>query len=126
MLHIHDAEHGETSPEAETLLISPLACSLSHESEVVHIMAGTLTAVCYNTLKANEQFNCSYGLNPHFRTAIENSTLVVAGVGLNNEVRIIESPQHRFFVATLFQPQLHAFSGSIHPLIQAFVSSIRK
>jgi CTP synthase (UTP-ammonia lyase) len=43
--------------------------------------------------------------------------------GANGEVRAIESPTHRFFVATLFQPQLSSTAQKPHPLISGFLKA---
>ena len=49
--------------------------------------------------------------------------LPVVARGESNEIRAVESPTHRFFIATLFQPQLSSKPGKPHPLIVAFVKS---
>jgi CTP synthase (UTP-ammonia lyase) len=38
-------------------------------------------------------------------------------------VRAIELPRHRFFVATLFQPQLSSTAEEPHPLILAYLEA---
>lgn len=75
---------------------------------------------------AHEQFNCSYGLNPSYRAALDESPLVIAGVDAENDVRIVELREHRFFIATLFQPQLQSRSGTPHPLLVAFLEAAKK
>ena len=47
----------------------------------------------------------------------------IAARGSNGEVRAIESPTHRFFVATLFQPQLASKPSKPHPLVIAFLQA---
>ena len=37
--------------------------------------------------------------------------------------RAIESPTHRFYIATLYQPQLSSKPGKPHPLVLAFVQA---
>ncbi len=39
------------------------------------------------------------------------------------EARAIESPTHRFYIATLYQPQLSSKPGKPHPLVLAFVQA---
>lgn len=41
--------------------------------------------------------------------------------GAQNEIRAVELPNHRFFIATLFQPQLSSKPGTPHPLIVQFL-----
>jgi CTP synthase (UTP-ammonia lyase) len=47
----------------------------------------------------------------------------VVARGANGEIRAIESPTHRFFIATLFQPQLSSTETNPHPVILAFVKA---
>ena len=47
----------------------------------------------------------------------------VVARGPKGEIRAIESPTHRFFVATLFQPQLSSKDKNPHPLVLAFVQA---
>jgi len=53
---------------------------------------------------------------------------VVAGLRLtgfddNGELRAIELPGDRFFIATLFQPQLSSAENRPHPLIVAYLNA---
>jgi CTP synthase (UTP-ammonia lyase) len=43
--------------------------------------------------------------------------------GAQGEVRAIESPTNRFYIATLFQPQLSSKPNKPHPLVIAFVQA---
>ena len=70
-----------------------------------------------------EEFFCNYEVNPDFEwTAMEAGFPVVAR-GANEECRAIESPAHRFFIATLFQPQLSSTRKKPHPLVVAFAQA---
>jgi len=62
-------------------------------------------------------------LNPEFRARIETADLVISAVDDEGEVRAIELRSHPFYVATLFQPELKALRGELHPLIKAFVQA---
>ena len=46
--------------------------------------------------------------------------------GERDEPRAIESQAHRYFVATLFQPQLSSEPGKPHPIIVAFLRAAAK
>lgn len=70
-----------------------------------------------------EEFNCGYELNPVFETVLQSRGLRVAGTGERNEARIVELSSHRFFIATLFQPQLASAPGAPHPLIVAYLEA---
>jgi CTP synthase (UTP-ammonia lyase) len=47
----------------------------------------------------------------------------VVARGPKGEIRAIESPTHRFYIATLFQPQLSSKPDKPHPVVMAFVQS---
>jgi CTP synthase (UTP-ammonia lyase) len=71
----------------------------------------------------SEEFFCNFEINPDFEwTAIKAGFQVVAR-GPQGEIRAIESPLHRFYLATLFQPQLSSTEKNPHPLVLAFVQA---
>jgi len=47
----------------------------------------------------------------------------VVAQGAEGEIRAIESPTHRFYLATLFQPQLLSTEKKPHPIVLAFVQA---
>ena len=53
------------------------------------------------------------------------ATLKVAGVDDKDEVHMVELSDHRWFVATLFLPQLSSRPQGAHPLIIAFMQAAR-
>jgi len=121
VLGIHDAEHEETAPHAPNLVISKLTCSLVGQAQTIKIMPGTLAHQVYRKEEIVEEFRCNYGLNPEYRDKIGSGELKIAGVDSNGEVRIVELSDHRFFIATLFLPQLSSSSDMPHPLIMAYL-----
>jgi len=70
-----------------------------------------------------EEFFCNYEVNPEYEYAAMEAGFPVVARGAQNEVRAIESPTHRFFLATLFQPQLSSKPDNPHPIILAFVQA---
>ena len=70
-----------------------------------------------------EQFSCFYGINPEYRDVIEDGVLKVAGLGTDGEVRVVELSGYRFFIATLFLPQLSSSAEIPHPLIVAYLKA---
>jgi CTP synthase (UTP-ammonia lyase) len=102
-------------------VIGRLACSLVGTTQPVQIMPGTLVHRAYGSIEVVEPFRCSYGLNPVYRDRIERGGIVVSGVGPDGEARTVELPRHRFFVGTLYLPQLVSRAGEAHPLIVAYL-----
>jgi CTP synthase len=41
------------------------------------------------------------------------------------DVRAVELPGHPFFLGTLFQPERSALRGAEHPLVTAFVATMK-
>ena len=123
MLGLQDAAHEEATPDGSTLVISRLACSLVGQAQAVEILPGTRTHQAYGVDSAIEPFRCSYGLNPLYREALGGGPLRVAGADAHGEVRIVELPAHRFYVATLFLPQLSSSPEEPHPLILAYLKA---
>ena len=68
---------------------------------------------------------CSYGLNPSFRNHVEQSELSVTGIGAEGDVRVVELPRHRFFLATLFLPQWGSTPERPDPFIVAYVQAVQ-
>jgi CTP synthase (UTP-ammonia lyase) len=122
-LGIRDAEHEESAPDAPTLFISRLACSLVGSIQTIKITPGSKAFLAYKQEEVTEQFFCNYGLNPAFRHKIDEGQLKITGVDLDKEVRIVELSDHRFYVATLFLPQIASRPGSPHPLIVAYLNA---
>lgn len=123
MLGLRDAAHQESTPDGSTLVISKLACSLVGQVQAIHITPGTRAHQAYEKDAVVEQFRCSYGLNPLYRDAIDSGPLRVVGVDANREVRIVELPEHRFYIATLFLPQLSSSPEQPHPLTLAYLKA---
>ena len=78
----------------------------------------------YGAEEAAEDYYCNYGVNPDYRLRLEASGLRVSGVGGEGEIRIVESPEHPFFMATLFLPQARSSAASPHPLVVGFAAAV--
>jgi CTP synthase (UTP-ammonia lyase) len=120
---IEDAAHAEVEPDAAEAVVAPLACSLIGEEREVTCVPGTRLAAICGTAPFTGFHYCSYGLADAFTERLEAAGVVVSAHAPDAGVEGIELPEHPFFVATLFQPQIGALSGAPqHPLIAAFVA----
>ena len=106
-----------------SLLITRMSCSLMSERQEINIRSGSLVSHIYGREKTVENYNCSCSLNEIYRAEFEASDLQVVGTNKDGDVRIIELPEHRFFIATLFQPQLNLSNFFPHPLVIFFLKS---
>jgi CTP synthase (UTP-ammonia lyase) len=103
-----------------------LYCSLSGLTQKVAIFENTNAYDAYSARSTEEQFLCNYGVNPKYQDQIIREPLKVSGIGPDGEIRIIEIPGHRYYVATLFVPQMLSKEGSPHPLILNYLSAAKE
>jgi len=104
-------------------VISKLACSFVGQQQRVQLVPGTRAHRAYGSETTVEAFRCSYGLNPAYRDRLAGGPLVVSGLGVEGEARIVELPGHRFFLATLYVPQLSSSPEALHPLLRAYLQA---
>ncbi len=123
VLGFADAQHAESDPGASDLFVSELACSLAGRKMAVRLAPGSRAHEFYDHAEVEEQYYCSFGLNPARQALIHDGGLRVVGVDSDGEARILEVPDHPFFVATLFVPQLTSSVEAPHPLIVALVEA---
>lgn len=116
-----DADHAENNAHAETLVVTPLICSLVEKSGALRFPLGSKVGSAYGSEQAVEGYHCRYGLNAKYRSQLEMAGLRFSGFDDAGEVRAFELPSHPFFIGTLFQPERSALRGEVHPLICAFV-----
>ncbi|TCM45284.1 hypothetical protein [Kribbella sp. VKM Ac-2568] len=113
-------QHGETSPDADDLLIVPLACSLVGHEGAVQVTPGTLAASILGVERSAERYHCSYGLDSTRLDLLRDHGLVFSAFDDDGDPRIAELPGHPFFLASLFQPELAGDPARPHPIIQEF------
>lgn len=118
-----DAEHGETSPDSDRAVLTPLTCSLVEAVDSIDLLPGSLIAKAYETSQIREGYRCRYGVNPQFEGDLFNNRLHAVGHDSAGDLRAIELKDHRFFVATLFQPERAALKGQMPPLVRAFIEA---
>jgi len=94
------------------------------QSQIVTILPGTGVSRLYRATEATEDYYCNYGVNPHYRRRLEEGGLRVSGVGGEGEIRIIELPDHPFFLATLFLPQARSTPIEPHPLLAGYAKAV--
>ncbi|MFC1891422.1 hypothetical protein ACFLZT_03425 [Thermodesulfobacteriota bacterium] len=88
------------------------------------MIPGTIAFQTYEKESIVEKFQCNYGLNEEYKNDLNEGHLKISGVDMDGNARIIELPNHRFFLATLYLPQISSTPESAHPLILAFVKSV--
>ena len=120
-----DARHAEYDPNASRLFISALSCSLVGMELRVRLQPHTAVRAFYGRDEVVERYYCTFGVNPEYSdTLAGNPDLVISGRDFNGEIRIIEIPDHPFFVGTLFVPQTQSRELMPHPLVSGFLQAV--
>ncbi len=96
------------------------------ESQTIHIIPATIAYQAYGKDSIIEKFNCSYGLNEKYKNDLSDGKLKITAFDEDDNARIIEIPNHRFFIATLFLPQFTSKPGMSHPLVLSFIKAAIK
>lgn len=123
LLGIESAEHEEYAPNRTNLIITKMACSLKGKTGEVLVEPNTLAHRLYHAPSVEEDFLCTFGVNPAFRPRFAHPLLKISGKDASDEIRILEIPDNRFFMATLFVPQLRSAKENPHPIIEGFVNA---
>jgi CTP synthase (UTP-ammonia lyase) len=135
VLHIADADSAENNSGSKNIVIYPVACAVPNRKEdapklsgvvpEIRLRPGSYLQAFYGKDKevVTEEFFCNFEVNPEYEWATMEAGFPVVARGAQGEIRAIESPTHRFFIATLFQPQLASTEKNPHPVILAFVQA---
>jgi CTP synthase (UTP-ammonia lyase) len=94
------------------------------QRQKVTILSDSRAAKLYGAAQVVEDYYCNYGVNPEYRTLLEKGGLRATGVGDAGEIRIVEIPEHPFFLATLFLPQARSKASAPHPLIVGYADAV--
>ena len=130
MAGLKNAGHTEEDPDTAVPLLVLAACPIDSRPQgaprlsgmlKIGVRRGSLAYRAYGRLKAEEAFACNYELNSAYRPALVKAGLKVTGVGEDGGTRIVELPDHSFYVGTGFLPQLSSTAARPHPLIVAFL-----
>ena len=101
----------------------PLSCSLMGQSQRVVLDPTSRVAAIYGQTETVEDFFCNYGLNPVYRSMLEEAGMKVVGTDDVGDVRVVELTTHPFYVATLYCFQTRSTARTPHPLVARFVAS---
>jgi len=135
VLNVKDADSAENNSSSKNIIIYPVACpvpdrngnapKLSGAIPEIRLRPGSYLQTYYGKDKevVTEEFFCNFEINPEFEWTTMEAGFPVVARGPQGEIRAIESPTHRFYLATLFQPQLSSTEKNPHPLVLAFVQA---
>lgn len=133
VLGIKDADSAENNSGSKNIVIYPVACEVPKRAKGAPKLSGAIPDIrlrpgsylqsFYSKDTVTEEFFCNFEVNPEYEWAAMEAGFPVVARGPQGEIRAIESPTHRFYIATLFQPQLSSKPGKPHPLVMAFVQA---
>jgi CTP synthase (UTP-ammonia lyase) len=136
VLGIKDADSAENNSGSKNIVISPVSCAvpnrgtnapkLSGKIPEIRLRPGSYLHAFYKKDAVAEEFFCDYEVNPDFEGPLIEAGFAIAARGENGEIRAIEAPKHKFFIATLFQPQLSSKPGKPHPIVVEFLRTASK
>ena len=126
VLGVTEASHAESDGVADTNVVKALACSLMGEERLVRPVPGTR----FSDLVGGQPFvgmhYCSYGPALGAVERLTGSGMLVEAVADDAGAEVLELPSNRFFMLSLFQPQIGALAGEpLHPLLGEFVRCAR-
>ena len=121
---VRHATSAELNPEGDALVVAPLACALYGERRTVTPIAGTRLADICGAEPFEGHHQCGYGLAAAYEPVLAGAGVVISARAPDAGVEGIEVPEHPFFLATAFQPQVGSGqSGVVHPLITSLLAA---
>ena len=91
------------------------------------VKTGTKAYAAYRTRRISERHRHRYEVNNAYRQQLEDGGLVISGINPSlNLVEMIELPDHPWFVAGQFHPELKSRLVRAHPLFREFVKAMVK
>jgi CTP synthase len=98
-----------------TMRLGAYNCDISPE---------TKTFEAYKKTKISERHRHRYEVNNKYRKILEDNGLIFSGV--NSDLGVIEAielPEHPWFVASQFHPELKSRVNKAHPLFREFIKA---
>jgi len=89
-----------------------------------HIVPDSVAFACYGELEISERHRHRYEVNNKYLKQFEKAGVLFSGLSPDGRlVEIMELPDHPFFIAVQFHPELKSRPGRPHPLFREFVAS---
>ena len=106
--------------------VTDLGGSMRLGAQPCHLVPGTRAAAAYGEPVVYERHRHRYEVNPAYHEVLSEHGLVFSGLSPNGRlVEIIELPDHPFFIAGQFHPELKSRPTRPHPLFRDFVGAVR-
>jgi CTP synthase len=104
--------------------VTDLGGSMRLGAQPCHLLPGTRAAAAYGEAVVYERHRHRYEVNPAYHDVLREHGMVFSGTSPDGRlVEIIELPDHPFFVAGQFHPELRSRPTRPHPLFRDFVGA---
>jgi CTP synthase len=104
--------------------VTDLGGSMRLGAQPCHLVPGTIAARAYDEQIVYERHRHRWEVNPAYHQVLTEHGLVFSGLSPDGRlVEIIELPDHPFFVAGQFHPELRSRPTRPHPLFREFVGA---
>lgn len=132
MLKLFDANTLENMTDTNNPVITPISCALPDRppgspkmfgTDPVEVVPGTRLSALVGSETLSTDYFCNYGVNEDYAARFEHAGLRVSARGASRETRAMELDGHRFYMVTLFQPQLASTAEYPHPVITAYLQA---
>ena len=88
---------------------------------------GSLAAQLYGNREISERHRHRYEVNITYREQLESAGMVLSGVSPDGRLpEIVERPDHPFFIAVQFHPELKSRPFDPHPLFSGFIHAAKQ
>lgn len=129
VLGLEDADTAENDSGSKNVVITPVHCSSNVPSSeprlagarAAHTLPGTLLEKLCGAGELEEEYFCSFEINAAFVPRWLEAGMMIGARGPDGEVRALELRDSRFFIGTLFQPQLSSSCERPHPIVEGFL-----
>jgi CTP synthase len=102
--------------------VTDLGASMRLGAQACHVQPGTLAASSYGEEVVYERHRHRFEVSPVYHEALRQGGLVISGTSQKGRLaEIIELPDHPFFIAAQFHPELRSRPTRPHPLFRGFV-----
>jgi CTP synthase len=109
-------------PEQEG--VTDMGATMRLGAQPCHLVPGTRTAEIYGEPVVYERHRHRYEVNPEYHGVLQEHGLVLSGFSPDGRlVETIELPDHPFFEAGQFHPELRSRPTRPHPLFREFVGA---
>ena len=104
--------------------VTDMGATMRLGAQPCHLVPGTRAATAYGQDMVYERHRHRWEVNPAYHQLLEQHGMVLSGNSHNGRLtEIIELPEHPFFIASQFHPELRSRPTRPHPLFRDFVGA---